>query len=429
MGKRLDEAPLTTRSARLSLPQGLHWRGLDTDVHLGYRKSKRGGKWVVRWRYGVGYRQVPLATADDVFECDGANTLDYRQAAAAARAFVLAARAEEKASREGPAPTVRMAGESYLSAIEDRELREKGKASKLSRSRFNTHIFSDKIADLFLHTLQSIDLIEWRRRTRSKEIKETTLRRISNDFRAALNAARVPYRSRLPDGFTETIKDGFAISPDDPSADSERPNIILKDEQVRKLIHAAAEIDAEEEWEGDLYRIVVGLAATGARFSQVRRIPVADLQMFLERVIVPSSNKGRGQHKRPSASVPIGKNELVVLEQAAAGRSGKEPLFMRWGYRRAGGIKWEKDRRRAWELSELTDPFNQIVLRAGLSSDVTAYALRHSSIARSLRAGLPVRLVAALHDTSSEMIERYYSKFITDAFDAMAAAAVVKLVG
>jgi hypothetical protein len=43
------------------------------------------------------------------------------------------------------------------------------------------------------------------------------------------------------------------------------------------------------------------------------------------------------------------------------------------------------------------------------------YALRHSSIVRGLKANLPIRLVAALHDTSVEMIEKHYSAFIVDA--------------
>jgi site-specific recombinase XerD len=76
-----------------------------------------------------------------------------------------------------------------------------------------------------------------------------------------------------------------------------------------------------------------------------------------------------------------------------------------------------------------TKPFRAIVKRAGLSSEVSAYALRHSSITRCLCAGLPVELVASLHDTSSEMIRRYYAKFITHAFEAMAAKARVPLVG
>jgi len=46
---------------------------------------------------------------------------------------------------------------------------------------------------------------------------------------------------------------------------------------------------------------------------------------------------------------------------------------------------------------------------AGLPAAIIPYALRHSSIVRGLRAGLPIRLVAALHDTSVAMIERHYT--------------------
>ena len=48
------------------------------------------------------------------------------------------------------------------------------------------------------------------------------------------------------------------------------------------------------------------------------------------------------------------------------------------------------------------------------------YSLRHSSIARALRASLPVRIVAALHDTSSPMIERHYPAHILDITDDLA---------
>ena len=48
------------------------------------------------------------------------------------------------------------------------------------------------------------------------------------------------------------------------------------------------------------------------------------------------------------------------------------------------------------------------------------YALRHSSIARRLLAGAPIRLVAALHDTSVAMIERSYARHIAEHADAHA---------
>ena len=68
MSKTLNEAALTTRNARKGLPLGVHWRGLNPDVHLGYRKQKRGGRWLVRW-YGLHdgakkYRQKTIGPAE-----------------------------------------------------------------------------------------------------------------------------------------------------------------------------------------------------------------------------------------------------------------------------------------------------------------------------------------------------------------------------
>jgi len=53
--------------------------------------------------------------------------------------------------------------------------------------------------------------------------------------------------------------------------------------------------------------------------------------------------------------------------------------------------------------------------------------LRHSSIVRALLANIPVRIVAATHDTSVEMVERTYSAFITEFSDALTRPALLEL--
>ena len=60
-------------------------------------------------------------------------------------------------------------------------------------------------------------------------------------------------------------------------------------------------------------------------------------------------------------------------------------------------------------------------------AEVTIYALRHSSIVRQLLAGVPVRIVAAGHDTSVVMIERTYSRYIGDHSDALARGAMLDM--
>ena len=56
---------------------------------------------------------------------------------------------------------------------------------------------------------------------------------------------------------------------------------------------------------------------------------------------------------------------------------------------------------------------------------MTPYALRHSSIVRMLLKNVPIRIVAALHDTSVTMIEKNYSRFITEHSDEVSRVALL----
>src|SRR6266702_2000356 len=57
---------------------------------------------------------------------------------------------------------------------------------------------------------------------------------------------------------------------------------------------------------------------------------------------------------------------------------------------------------------------------------VQIYALRHSSIVRMLLQNIPIRLVASLHNTSVAMIERNYSRFITEYSDDISRKALLQ---
>src|SRR5688572_21782538 len=102
MSRRLVETAMASRSARRDLGDGVYWRGLDPDVHIGYRKGKRGGRWLVRWYAGdQKYSQAALGTADDVLS---EGTLSYDIAEKAARAKVEQSRARARLTANGPLP-------------------------------------------------------------------------------------------------------------------------------------------------------------------------------------------------------------------------------------------------------------------------------------------------------------------------------------
>lgn len=172
--------------------------------------------------------------------------------------------------------------------------------------------------------------------------------------------------------------------------------------------------------------MVAVLAATGARFAQLRRMTVADALLEHGRLMIPQSYKGKkyNQHIR----VAIGADIVELLRPAVEDRPLSASLLERWHVRQISAVKWERYERGAWKTaSELTRNWQEAMKEAGLPAATIPYALRHSSIVRGLRVGLPIRLVAALHDTSVVMIERHYSRWIVDGLDDLAARAVVTL--
>jgi integrase len=439
MAKTLTEAKVTGRSERKRLPLGVHWRGIDPNVHLGYRKGKRGGVWLVRWYVGEGrYRQQPLGTADDELS---EGTLDFNGAVRAARELVEAERLLERVAADGPLLTVRHAVESYATARDARDSARKGREARSdATSRLTRYVTGQArrggrkevpaalLADVALHEMSERDLLIWRDGL-PKTLMEATKRRLINDLKAALNAAFAASRSRLPTTLPATIKHGLKVLDyGDDAGPVARDNQILSDGQVSRLLEAVRKIDAEQGWEGDLFRLVVVLAATGARFSQIARLRVGDVQRETSRIAVPVSRKGRGG-KSGSTPVPVGADVLEALLPATTGRAKDTILLERWRSEQiAGTIQWQRIGRGSWQsASELVRAWAAIRERSAMP-DVIPYALRHSSIVRGIRANLPIRLVAALHDTSVAMIERHYGRYIADGLDELAARAVVPLV-
>jgi integrase len=429
VAKKVRDATLDSVAARAKLKVSgkPYFRRLDANLHLGYRKGKRGGVWVAR-RY-VGDEKYAIETigaADDKADADGVETLTFDQAQAKARDRAREIAEEARIASLGPAVTVRSAVEEYAKARDEREAGNRGRRDdkgmkRDARSRLGKHVLvgDEKLAAKPLASLTTDDLRKWR-----KGLRLSAPQRVVNDFKAALNAAAANHKAQLPPTMRDTIRDGLASVGAVGAVAREAQ--ILPDADVRAIISAAWEVDGAGDWGGDLARLVLVLAATGARFSQLIRMTIADVQ--LNRLMVPTSRKGRGVKAATHVGVRVGEDVLAALAKTTAGRQGSELLFLRPHWEQVGPAKWKKGPRGPWyAAAELTRLWAAIVERAALVKGTVPYSLRHSSIVRGLRAGLPVRLVAALHDTSSAMIEKHYAAFVVDAMDELAARAVVPL--
>ncbi len=116
--------------------------------------------------------------------------------------------------------------------------------------------------------------------------------RTINDFKAALNLVHRRLRRNLPSDFSESVRWGLSVEQMLPAGYKKaRENQILDDDAVRDIVGAAAAYDAD----GDVGRMILLLAATGARFSQIQRITVGDVQADRQRIFIPLSRKGQGK--------------------------------------------------------------------------------------------------------------------------------------
>ena len=120
---------------------------------------------------------------------------------------------------------------------------------------------------------------------------------------------------------------------------------------------------------------------------------------------MPASYKGRGQKERQQVPVPIPDSLAALLKELQGDRPKDAPLLIK-----GDGTRWlEKNKSEQWNI------FRAVAEHAGFDPDeITTYALRHSSICRSLLKGSPISLVARLHDTSSDEIEAHYAAYILD---------------
>ena len=387
MARRPRSSKLETRTDRLKLAprqKPHHFTTISPGIALGYRRGKDRNAWVVRVADGKGgnwLKNLP-GIPDDFEDANGESVLTFWQAQDKARTLARGT------IESGRPVTVAEALADY-----ERDLRARGGlAGNASRVR---HHLPPSLATKPVAMLTSRELQRWR--DGLVEMKPATVNRTTHILKAACNLA-ARHDARITNANAWRV--GLASLRDSHRA----RNVILTDEQVRALIEAAY---ADDPAFGLLTETA---ATTGARPSQLVKLEVGDLQADRgdPRVMMPSSRKGHAGKRVERKPVPITPALALRLRQAAGGRDASAPLLLR-----ADGKPWSAT------SADHRLPFARAVACAALKPSVTFYALRHSSIVRQILAGTPLRVVAVAHDTSTMMIERTYSRHISDHADAV----------
>ena len=417
---------IDTPAKRARLPQRRQpwWAPCGTQrggLSLGYRRAASGpGAWIARLIDEGARLEHRIGQADDP-GADGA-ALSYGAATAAALAWAAHERGARTERAAEPPVTVRAAIDAYTAA----RTRRAAASGRDAKYRLAAHLLTSTLADRPLAKLTETELRNWVKERPG--LSSAGLARLLADVRACLRRAADAHHRTLPAGFLETVRRGLQQdAPPVSEATASHHRAVLTDADIRRIVEAAFQVDET----GDFGRLVAVLAGTGARFSQSARLRVADaLAGEAPRIMVPTSRKGRiGSLGKPShVAVPVAADLINTLTAATRGRAGADALLERWRLRQVAPHKWERERRGPWQHgTEMARLWSRALVLAGIADGITPYRLRDASIIRGLRAGLPVRLVAQLHDTSTVMIERAYASHIADALGDVARRAVVSL--
>jgi integrase len=388
MAKRVRDTDLENRAARskLKVSGKPYYKVIGQGLHVGYRKGKRAGMWVVRRYAGASsYVVETIGEADDYADADGDKVLTFWQAQDEARKI-----AGTPARPTGPFK-VKDAIADYLVELE-------GRASytdtKHRLEAYALPAFGDKHVD----KLTAEALRKWHRdlaksgkrirtksgaaehRTRAIDLtdpdvarrRKVSANRIMGLLKAALNYA-------FREGKVASDTEWRRVKPFRDVNQSRANYLTLA--QCKRLINSA---------ESDFRLLVRAALETGARYSHIARLRVKDY----------NPDSGTLHIRPPDRPGKAGKGFHIVLTedgqeffaQLVAGRSGSEPMLGR-----------------EWKSSEQLRPMRATCKGAKIDPPVGFHQLRHTWASHAVMGGMPLPVVAKnLGHADTRMVERHY---------------------
>jgi integrase len=395
MARTVRDAILDSRAARarLKVRPKPYYRSIDTELHLGYRKNKSSGKWVMR-RY-VGGRQPydveTIATADDRLDSDGVAILSFRQAQAKVRElFVQRKRADAGIPAHRGRYTVRDCLEEYLAWMESER-----KSAKDSRLRANALILPE-LGAIECGRLTKEQIRSWRdaiakapARLRTRKGEPQKFRDGADDAQAARSRRASANRtfSVLKAALNQAWREG-KIATDDawrpvtPFKHVDAPRVrYLTVDEAKHLINAS---------DGDFRALVQAALTTGARYGELANQNVGDFDRDSRTLHVRTSKSGHARH------IVLTDEGVRLFTALTAGRPHDAPIL-----ERSSGARWG--------VTHQAKPMAQACERARITPHASFHSLRRTYASLSIMNGMPLMVVAKyLGHVDTRMVERHY---------------------
>lgn len=407
MAKTIRDASLETRTARTRLAAGPkpHYRSLDPGLHLGYRKGKTGGKWVMRWYVGdQDYKVQTIATADDNADADGIAVLNFRQAQAKARELFAQMAADAAGIKRGSFMVADALADYFKAGNRLTDAKNRVVVDSLVIPRLGHLEVAALTPDVLREWLNDLADDPAKVRDQSKPLpKKPPLAHDAEAQRkrkASANRVRVLLFAALNMAFRDgKVSSDLAWRRVRPfnRVDGARSRY-LTIEDAQRLIAGCATDDFRD--------LVTAALLTGARYSELGRLDVKDFNPDIGTVVVRRSKSGKVRH------IVLTEEGIALFTRLSAGRAPDEPMLVRRGYER-------------WTHSHQTPHMAVAVARAGIDPVISFHGLRHTYASHAVMNGAPLIVVAKnLGHSDTTMVERHYghlaASYVADTIRATA---------
>jgi integrase len=394
MARTVRNPKLDTRSARakLAMRHMPYWVSLAPGCTLGYRKGLKGGVWLAKLVRDPLRQQTTLGPADDALDPDGVLAISYADAQTRAREWF--ATVTKPAQPTGPY-TVRDAVADYLDWF-----RATGRKSMNETAASVGAFILPQLGDADVLSLTPARLRKWHAdiaaappRLRTRPGEKQNVRNTADDPEAPRRRHATANRilTVLKAALNHAWREGKVASDDAwrrvapfREADAARVRYLDRDE-CRRLVNASREA---------LRAIVRGALLSGARYSELARMHVADFHRDSGTLLVRTSKTGKVRH------IELTAEGLDFFGGIAAGRASAEFLFHRDGA--------------AWGKSHQQRPLAEACRAAMVSPAASFHTLRHTYASLMVMDAVPLMVVARnLGHADTRMVEKHYGHLAT----------------
>lgn len=383
MARIVRNQRLDSRSARALLPKrhAPYWHALTRGRALGYRKGAKGGIWLAKYRTADGKReQLLLGAADDAFDGETSDVLTFAAAQAKARDWFEAL--DRDAGRRRPRYTVKDALDDYIANFSGKSLdKTRYVIDRLVRPEFRNVQVSDLTTERLREFLEKIASRRSVYRANKKGVRKE--RPVRDDAvrvqQANANRAFTPLRAALNRAFAlGKVADDSAWRRVKPYAKVSAPRIrYFTGPEIHRLIEHAP----------DWFRPLIQAALlTGARWSEIHRVRVRDVDLMSGVLTFPDTKSGRPRF------VHLSDEGIQLFRGLCTGRRTDELVFLNQHDRELG-------------TSHQIRPMRETCEAAGVEP-AGFHILRHTYGSRLAMAGVPMAVIAEALGHADERITR-----------------------